>query len=68
MIISMRFIVFMKGYFDYETISDLNINLIKEISFYLKLDVNFLTASKFNINKKDEKLVDILKKFHLTII
>ena len=47
----------------YEMISDLNINLIKEISTYLKLDVNFLISSKFNINKKkDEKIVEILKK------
>ena len=44
-------------------ISDLNINLIKEISLYLKLDVNFLFSSKININKKkDEKIVGILKK------
>ena len=48
---------------DYEMISDLNINLIKEISLYLKLDVNFLFSSKININKKkDEKIVEILKK------
>jgi len=48
---------------DYEMISDLNINLIKEISFYLKLNVNFLISSEININKKkDEKIVEILKK------
>ena len=48
---------------NHEMISDLNINLIKEISSYLKLDVNFLISSKININKKkDEKIVGILKK------
>lgn len=48
---------------NYEMISDLNINLIKEISSYLQLDVNFLISSEININKKkDEKIVEILKK------